>query len=88
MLQATRGCEDNIDANLNVDLSLVIVETSDLHAPRTADGENLVNGMRKEQIETYTTLEYDSIGLLCYCGGSSMEIRRFRNFTTAGNITV
>ena len=31
MLQATRGCEDNIDANLNVDLSLVIVETSELH---------------------------------------------------------
>ena len=35
-------------------------------------------------IETYTTLEYDSIGLLCYCEGSSMEISKHDSLIRLG----
>jgi hypothetical protein len=37
-------------------------------------------------LETYTTLEYDSIGLLCYCGGSSMEISKHDSLIRLGRL--
>jgi hypothetical protein len=40
----------------------------------------------KERIETYTTLEYNSIGLLCYCEGSSMEISKHNSLIRLGRL--
>ncbi len=45
-----------------------------------------LNSWMKGRIETYTTLEYDSIGLLCYCEGSSMEISKHDSLIRLGRL--
>ena len=40
----------------------------------------------KGRIGTYTTLEYNSIGLLCYCEGSSMEVRKHNSLIQLGRL--